>query len=50
MSERLIHDYLDLFEMFEDKPESQMRLNQILSDPLPLKRSRAANEREVPNS
>jgi uncharacterized protein YerC len=49
MSERLIHEYLDLFETFKDKPESQIRLDQILSDPLPLKKSLAANKREVPS-
>jgi hypothetical protein len=49
MSERLVHEYLDLFETFKDKPESQIRLDQILSDPLPLKKSLAANKREVPS-
>jgi uncharacterized protein YerC len=49
MSERLIHDYLDLFETFKDKPESQIRLDQILSDPLPSKKSPAADKREVPS-
>jgi uncharacterized protein YerC len=39
MSERLTQDYLDLYESFKDRPESQSRLQQILSEPLPLKKS-----------
>jgi hypothetical protein len=39
MSERLTQDYLDLYETFKDRPESQIRLQQILSDPLPSKKS-----------
>jgi hypothetical protein len=38
MSERLTQDYLDLYEAFKDRPESQIRLQQILSDPLPSKK------------
>jgi hypothetical protein len=33
MSERLIKDYLDLYETCKDQPESQTRLDQILADP-----------------
>jgi uncharacterized protein YerC len=39
MSERLIQEYLDLYESFKDHPESQMRFQQILSEPLPSKKS-----------
>jgi hypothetical protein len=39
MSERLTQDYLDLYEAFKDRPESEIRLQQILSDPLPSKKS-----------
>ena len=39
MSERLVKEYLDLYETCKDNPESQIRLQQILSEPLPLKKS-----------
>jgi len=39
MSERLTEEYLDLYEICKDKPESKIRLQQILSEPLPLKKS-----------
>jgi hypothetical protein len=39
MSERLTKEYLDLYEICKDKPESKIRLQQILSEPLPLKKS-----------
>jgi hypothetical protein len=39
MSERLVEEYLDLYEMCKDNPESQIRLQQILAEPLPLKKS-----------
>jgi uncharacterized protein YerC len=39
MSERLIKDYLDLYETCKDLPESQSRLQQILADPTTLKKS-----------
>ena len=39
MSERLVKDYLDLYETCKDRPESQIRLQQILAQPLPLKKS-----------
>ena len=39
MSERLIQEYLDLYETFKDRPESQMRFRQILSEPMPSKKS-----------
>lgn len=39
MSERLIRDYLDLYETCRDRPESQSRLQQILADPTTLKKS-----------
>lgn len=39
MSERLIQEYLDLYEIFKDRPESQIRFQQILSEPLPSKKS-----------
>jgi hypothetical protein len=39
MSERLVQDYLNLYETFKDSPESQIRLQQILSEPLPSKKS-----------
>ncbi len=39
MSERLAKEYLDLYETCKDRPESQLRLQQILSEPLPWKKS-----------
>jgi hypothetical protein len=39
MSERLALEYLDLYEIFKDRPESQIRFQQILSEPLPSKKS-----------
>ena len=39
MSERLVKEYLDLYETCKDLPESQIRLQQILAAPLPLKKS-----------
>lgn len=39
MSERLVEEYLDLYETYKDLPESQMRFKQIFSDPMPLKKS-----------
>lgn len=39
MSERLTQEYLDLYETCKDRPESQIRLQEILSDPLPSKKS-----------
>jgi len=39
MSERLVLEYLDLYETFRDRPESQIRFQQILSEPLPSKKS-----------
>jgi uncharacterized protein YerC len=39
MSERLAQEYLDLYETCKDHPESQIRLKQILSEPMPLKKS-----------
>jgi hypothetical protein len=39
MSERLVKEYLDLYESCKDHPESQIRLQQILAEPLPLKKS-----------
>jgi uncharacterized protein YerC len=39
MSERLVKDYLDLYETCKDLPESQTRLQQILADPATLKKS-----------
>jgi uncharacterized protein YerC len=39
MSEKLIKEYLDLYETCKDHPESQIRLQQILAEPLPLKKS-----------
>jgi len=39
MSERLTQEYLDLYGAFKDRPESQIRLQQILSEPLPSKKS-----------
>jgi uncharacterized protein YerC len=39
MSERLVQEYLDLYEKCKDRPESQLRLRQILSEPLPSKKS-----------
>jgi hypothetical protein len=39
MSERLVKEYLDLYETCKDHPESQIRLEQILAEPLPLKKS-----------
>jgi uncharacterized protein YerC len=39
MSERLTKEYLDLYEDCKDKPESKIRIMQILSDPMPMKKS-----------
>jgi len=39
MSERLVKEYLDLYETCKDHPESQIRLEQILAEPLPLKKA-----------
>jgi hypothetical protein len=39
MSERLTKEYLDLYEICKDKPESKIRLVQILSEPLPSKKT-----------
>jgi hypothetical protein len=39
MSGRLAQEYLDLYETSKDRPESQIRLTQILSEPLPSKKS-----------
>ena len=39
MSERLVKEYIDLYESNKDKPESQTRLNQILSSLVPTKKS-----------
>jgi hypothetical protein len=39
MSERLVKEYLDLYETSKDLPESQIRLQQILAEPLPSKKS-----------
>ena len=39
MSERLVKEYLDLYETSKDHPESQIRLQQILAEPLPLKKN-----------
>ena len=39
MSERLVKEYLDLYEACKDPPESQIRLQQILAEPLPLKKN-----------
>ena len=38
MSERLVNEYLDLYESFKDRPETQMRLDQILVDLPPSKK------------
>jgi len=38
MSERLVEEYLDLYETFRDRPESQIRFQQILSESLPSKK------------
>ena len=38
MSERLVQEYLDLFEDYKSRPESEIRLHQILSEPLPSKK------------
>jgi hypothetical protein len=39
MSERLVKEYLDLYETCKDHPESQIRLQQVLAEPLPLKKN-----------
>jgi len=39
MSERLIQEYLDLYEDYKECPESIIRLQQILSEPIPSKES-----------
>jgi uncharacterized protein YerC len=38
MSERLAQEYLELYEVSKDRPESQIRLQQILSEPMPSKK------------
>ena len=37
-SERLVKEYLDLYETCKDLPESQIRLQQILAEPLPYRK------------
>jgi uncharacterized protein YerC len=44
MSERLVREYLDLYETIKDQPESQIRLQQILSEPVPSKKRIPWNE------
>lgn len=39
MSERLVKEYLDLYEAHKDLKESQIRLNQILSEPVTSKKT-----------
>jgi hypothetical protein len=39
MSERLVKEYLDLYEACKDRPEAQIRLQQILVNPAPSKKS-----------
>ncbi|NYT01592.1 MAG: DUF1670 domain-containing protein [Methanosarcinales archaeon] len=39
MSDRLVQEYLDLYETFKDRPESQIRFQQILSESTPSKKS-----------
>ena len=39
MSERLVKEYLDLYETCKDLPESKIRLQQILDASLPSKKS-----------
>jgi uncharacterized protein YerC len=39
MSERLVKEYLDLYEAHKDLQESQIRLNQILSEPVTSKKT-----------
>lgn len=39
MSERIVREYLDLYNEYKDKPESKLRIEQILSENLPLKKS-----------
>jgi hypothetical protein len=38
MSERLAREYPELYEACKDRPESQIRLQQILSEPMPSKK------------
>jgi uncharacterized protein YerC len=38
MSERLAQEYMDLYKACKDRPESQIRLKQILSEPMPSKK------------
>jgi uncharacterized protein YerC len=44
MSERLVKEYLDLYEAHKDLQESQIRLNQILSEPVTRKKPRIPGE------
>jgi uncharacterized protein YerC len=39
MSERLVKEYLDLYETYKAQPESQIRLKQIQSEPVASKKS-----------
>jgi hypothetical protein len=45
ISERLVKEYLDLYETCKDRPEAQMRLQQILIDPPPSKKSSPLEEK-----
>jgi hypothetical protein len=45
MSERLIKDYLNLYEEFKDKPESQIRIEQVLNENLPDKKNQVQRTR-----
>jgi len=47
MSERLIKEYLDLYENCKDQPEAQVRLQQIFADPVPSKKSSPLEEKSI---
>jgi hypothetical protein len=47
MSERLVKEYLDLYEKCKDQPEAQVRLQQIFADPVPSKKSSPLEEKSI---
>jgi hypothetical protein len=47
MSERLVKEYLDLYENCKDQPEAQVRLQQIFADPVPSKKSSLLEEKSI---
>lgn len=47
MSERLVKEYLDLYETCKDQPQAQIRFQQIFANPVPLKKSSRLEEKSI---